>query len=729
MFTTHNHMPPPSSSSSSLPSSSSSSSSKVRSSSGCWTCRVRRKKCDEARPVCGGCRSLEITCHAYRGEDGGKPAWMDGGARQREAAERVKRQVRRQAGWRRDRRYMEQLEVVGTLEEEKEEEEGKEDGKEEGGGGKEGVGARARMGLDAGGEEVVVVQGHHRREQKDLTPPASDTNHAPSSSSASPPPPPAPTPAVPSRPDQDDHAVMVYLDYVFPYLFPYYRPPILSGGRGWVLGAIRGHGAVYHAVVSISTWFFGILTFQGNSIDHRGHRVSGHLSRSSPHPCKAATNRKMQSQLEMGLRELQAEVRRISAQDDEQKGTGTGTETAAAAAAGRQEKRLTVLQSILQMAMFEVAVAPSAAAGNWRIHLDAAAAVFRHMVSPPSSSSWAASLARLAEPAHPDWPLSFGGGVRMWRPPQAALRFFAANLLFMDIMAAVALGRAPRLGDYHASVIPRGVAVVGGGGNANGNEDEDEARMAMSGFVGLDNDTVQLLADVSSLAAWKRAQKETAAGTLDASAAAELQRRSNVLAADIASRIARLCPCSSSFMDTTSGHASSSSSSSSSSPGAVADQLLLNSHHHHHHSSSPETSPQTDTGGEPLPPAQNNHIWLRTVQAYLLTVQRGWHPLQDPDLRRFSRETAAELGALPRPAALRSLAFPYCLAGCLAVGDEERRLFRALASRLGALRIFGTLGQAADIMEAVWAKDDELVAEDWDVGKCLSVLGHSSLLI
>ncbi|KAG0651934.1 ATPase get3 [Hyphodiscus hymeniophilus] len=64
-----------------------------RSSNGCWTCRLRRKKCDELRPICGICATLHISCHY--GLD--KPAWMDGGVSQEEMAERLKREVRENA--------------------------------------------------------------------------------------------------------------------------------------------------------------------------------------------------------------------------------------------------------------------------------------------------------------------------------------------------------------------------------------------------------------------------------------------------------------------------------------------------------------------------------------------------------------------------------------------------------------------------------------------------------
>jgi hypothetical protein len=50
-----------------------------RSTSGCWTCRLRRKKCDETRPGCERCRKLNFPCDGY----GERPAWMDGGVQER----------------------------------------------------------------------------------------------------------------------------------------------------------------------------------------------------------------------------------------------------------------------------------------------------------------------------------------------------------------------------------------------------------------------------------------------------------------------------------------------------------------------------------------------------------------------------------------------------------------------------------------------------------------------
>lgn len=63
---------------------------------GCWTCRLRKKKCDEAHPRCSICTALHITCH-YAEE---KPRWMDNGELQSEMLLKVRQEVKNNARYR-----------------------------------------------------------------------------------------------------------------------------------------------------------------------------------------------------------------------------------------------------------------------------------------------------------------------------------------------------------------------------------------------------------------------------------------------------------------------------------------------------------------------------------------------------------------------------------------------------------------------------------------------------
>lgn len=60
-----------------------------RSLKGCWTCRVRKRKCDEKVPICSACESLELQCHGY----GEQPIWMDRGSKQKAEAIKIKQMV------------------------------------------------------------------------------------------------------------------------------------------------------------------------------------------------------------------------------------------------------------------------------------------------------------------------------------------------------------------------------------------------------------------------------------------------------------------------------------------------------------------------------------------------------------------------------------------------------------------------------------------------------------
>jgi len=61
-----------------------------RSKNGCWTCRLRRKKCDETHPVCRACAFRNATCHGY----GPQPYWMDGGELEETELVKIKEVVR-----------------------------------------------------------------------------------------------------------------------------------------------------------------------------------------------------------------------------------------------------------------------------------------------------------------------------------------------------------------------------------------------------------------------------------------------------------------------------------------------------------------------------------------------------------------------------------------------------------------------------------------------------------
>ncbi|CAH0029727.1 unnamed protein product [Clonostachys rhizophaga] len=619
-------------------------SAKVRSNAGCWTCRLRRKKCDEERPICAGCQALEITCYF----DEEKPSWMDGGPKQKEMADRIKAQVKKQASQRRDRKYMELLEA-GTNSMRPEPKNSLREHASH-------SNLDERMSSNpfnfGRGASESPPRSHSSGHDHSLTPPSSHT------SGASPPEIPWTSKIFDRQfaqedggPDIDVHFIMIYLDYVFPYLFPWYRPPVLSGGRGWVLDILQSNKSVYYTAISLASYFFGVVLANGD--------VS-HVE------CTDRMAHKLQSQLEKGLKELQKEVLACRQNAD-------------------VFERLLVMQSIIQMVVFEVATANE---DHWKMHLDAAIALFFQIL--PDPTKWTEVLHGFYTPR---WPPPSMGIRRPWSTNQAALRFFTANLLHMDVMASITLERHPRLRTYQENIIP------GCFSKACRENAQTAGPLFMDEFIGLHNWIVQMIGDVSSLDAWKKEQ--LSAGTFSVN---DLLSRGKVLSDAMQASLQNLDK----DMAGITGEAAFSM--------IVADPL------------EELRGTSTNNGDSSTNPviASHNAVWLRATLVYLYTVVFGWQP-NHPEIRSHVIHITKCLTSLPRGACLRNLVWPYCLAGCLAPPEDEDK-FRLMSRRLGALQVFGTVKEATEIMEKVWACREQ-IDESWDVSKCLRILGHRSLLI
>lgn len=52
--------------------------------------------------------------------------------------------------------------------------------------------------------------------------------------------------------------VMFYLENLFPFLFPYYRPPLLQGGRTWILEMMISSPVVKQALLCQSSYYFSL---------------------------------------------------------------------------------------------------------------------------------------------------------------------------------------------------------------------------------------------------------------------------------------------------------------------------------------------------------------------------------------------------------------------------------------------------------------------------------------
>ncbi|PNP80094.1 hypothetical protein FNYG_06804 [Fusarium nygamai] len=605
-------------------------SSKVRSNAGCWTCRLRRKKCDEKRPVCDACGALEISC--FFNEE--KPEWMDGGPKQKAMAEKIKAQVKKQASQRRDRKYMEMLEAGTrnvTLQNEGQSQQQPHD---------------AAM---SAASDTDPASGH----EFGSTPASSNTSGAS--------PPDMPWHSHFSVPTEDSssstgasteiHFIMIYLDYVFPYLFPFYRPPILAGGRGWVLDVLQSNKSVWHTAVSLTSYFFSIVMANG-AVEHQ--------------ECTNRMVHQLQSQLEMGLRELQREMTAVNHK---------------VSCAGVRD-RLLVLQAILQMLIFEVSTSNK---DHWKMHLDAAITMFQQIL--PQSEKWGETLEALYSYR---WPPPEMGIRRPFSTNQAALRFFTANVLYIDVISSITLEQAPRLQKYQDNIMPSCKTYT------NPHEVRISGSLFMEDYVGLNNWVVQIIGDIAALDAWKKDQKKKNSLSIN-----ELVQRGKIMEDAIKgglSVIEAQIQTSGPFFD-------------------PVISVVANPTQNYGYGVDTKQAPGL---------AVNNMIWLQAALTYLHVVISGWQP-SCPEIQTSVSRMTELLTTLPTNVCLRTLVWPFCIAGCLSPPEDEDK-YRAMVERLGPVSVFGTIREALEVMEKVWARRDQ-IDESWDVAKCLQILGHGVLLI
>jgi len=630
----------------------------ARSSEGCWTCRLRRKKCDEARPVCQGCASLEIDC--VYGE--GKPEWMDNEEHRKIKADEVKAEIKRKAAWRRERRHLQSIENGGS---------------------------DVDMAMGSDGEPATSASASNAA----ATSSSSAARMTPASSSGA-----SHTPSTPGheaegwsplranlnppnlQSEQEMIMTMVYLDYVFPFLFPLYRAPIATAGRGWLLVLLLNNKPLFHSALSMTNYFYSVL-----------HAAHGELEAIGTSECLEHGWRGLQQQQAMSLQALQGEVRDVMAQG----------------VAADLPRSARLVEAVVQVLCFDAALA-GASGGDWTAHLGAAATVLAQLLE----------SGRDADPADPDPPgpappgpwtrlLSRLGPGRqdVSRPSpvqseQAALRFYASVLLHIDIVASTGGDAPPRLEPYHALLLPAPAP------------DADPAPagaayplLELEEVVGVETWCLQAVARIGALARWKRAAR--AAGTLSVP---ELFARAAVLETELRTRVA----CLAAF-------------GARSAPAAHAIAVAQV----HARAAGPHSRcPPALFEKPPLDVAAATRPWALAALAWVLAVANGWS-MRNPAIRAAVLDAVGAMGTLPNPACLRAVAWPLAVTGCLAGPDMEAPFRDMVAAIAGRLEVFGCVREALALAEGVWARRAEVEADEqaWDLARCFEALGRTPFLM
>jgi hypothetical protein len=234
--------------------------SESRSYGACWTCLLRKTKCDERPIACIRCESLRITCHGY----GEKPAWMDGDEKEREEKERIKHLVKNTNHLKRLLRHPKN----STTQSEQDR-----------GSARETNEATFQNALSQIGSPLSPISESEKfNEEKEggdmtfhesvdhcLLPLSTEPQFGPRFSSrinrnlddfraAS------NTdlrylqreiPVSVTFDQREASLLMHYLDHIFPLQFPFYKPSVSEGGRGWLLDLILRTRPLFHAVLSL----------------------------------------------------------------------------------------------------------------------------------------------------------------------------------------------------------------------------------------------------------------------------------------------------------------------------------------------------------------------------------------------------------------------------------------------------------------------------------------------
>ncbi|PVI07516.1 hypothetical protein DM02DRAFT_551138 [Periconia macrospinosa] len=606
----------------------------MRSHDGCWTCKVRKKRCDELRPVCRNCSTLEITCHFGNQ----KPSWMDNGNGQKEKAKEVKREVKSAAARRRGTVLTDALEPVPSTSD-------------------RGI---TLIADSSDAENAFGMSPLFRGEPFSESAPSwisahTEPNAEPSSSNAnqdfwnksnrllerdS-------SDDQPGDSELDRRFMMFYFDHFFPFLFPFYKPPILEGGRSWIMELVVGSEAMWHTTLCLSTYFVSI------SLD-------GAISDKTL--CKSLAWEKLLKQLGVTFTMLQRNLREV---------TLTNT-------ADSLVKVCRIMGSIIQLQRFEISV------GNFQNceqHLGAAIALFKeafriaeNLTDREESPTLRGLLSRIGRPI---WTVnSRSGGA--WSTDQAAFRFYSALLIVDDIISSTCMTEPPRLSRYHAQCL-----------FANDHSPEARSPLNLEDFMGCENWVLLQISEISALDAWKKSMKK--AGQLDMM---ELVARASVIKQCLLGYLTRL--------------EATTNIPNTNPPGFFAffnDQL------------------------PPMPggcSAFVTRVWAHAALLYLSVTVSGWQPAS-LEIRNNMTRILALLEQMPEPKLLRTVAWPFCFAGCLAESDEEYR-FRAMADALVPHQLFGAARKALEIMESVWKCRYE-VTIDTDFAACVSSMGYISLLV
>ncbi|KAJ4123949.1 hypothetical protein NW765_006994 [Fusarium oxysporum] len=215
--------------------------------------------------------------------------------------------------------------------------------------------------------------------------------------------------AVDAFKELDVDFTMIYMDQVFPFLFPFYAPSKTQGGRAWVLDILRHNKTMFHAIMNLSTYFFTLVLSNEDVGDYQ--------------VCRQNIWIQLEGYASDAIKSLQTEVLAMN-----QQGSTTLLQRARA------------MESIAQPMVIEMAMAKT---NESSIHLTAATSLFEDILEASKVNGGIDMTKTMAGVERPSWvPLTTQRPV--WNTEQAALRFYFAIFLWADIVSSTSLQILPR---------------------------------------------------------------------------------------------------------------------------------------------------------------------------------------------------------------------------------------------------------------------------------------------
>jgi C6 transcription factor Pro1 len=440
----------------------------------------------------------------------------------------------------------------------------------------------------------------------------------------------------------DTILLMFYLEHLLPFLFPFYRPSLLQGGRAWILEMMISSPVVRKATLCQSSYFFS-------------------LARGTSAPAMIGETVLAQTRDAFGV--LRQALQVMDGPDLSEHLHGA----------------VRTMSSIVQIQRFEIA---ALSFNNCQTHLNAALALFRQLIEvakdiEPSgvASRFDNLVSRLGPPSR-ILPTQF---IQVPSAEQAAFRFSSSLLILDDIIASTILQEQPKLYDYHCDLLT----------TIHGNE----TVIDLASVVGCQNMVLVQIGEIAALDGWK--QQSIRAGTLNVM---ELVQRATVIKSSQEDHLRWL--------------------ETGPLPISKDDSLLgIFTADFYKHSETSTTDSSLVT-----------RVWAHAGLIYLHIVVSGWQPASTEVRHHVGQIIRLLTLQLSHPTLLRTVAWPFCVAGCLAE-QAQRSHLREMVEALQPPSVFGTVHKALEIMEDVWRTTGIVDAGSRDLATCFRDHGGLVLLV